>query len=75
MTKLPRRYSEQEFARLSEAIKPVERWTAAERRAWLIDCYGFRHFAAPNITPIEHYWPKHSSTLTFWRELVLHVNK
>ena len=47
MSKLPRRYSDREFATLVVCIKPYERWTAAERRAWAIDCYGFRHFAQP----------------------------
>ena len=60
MSKLPRRYSDREFATLVVCIKPYERWTAAERRAWAIDCYGFRHFAAANVTPLEHYWPKAS---------------
>lgn len=58
MSKLPRRYNDLEFANLVVCIKPYERWTATERRAWAADCYGFRHFTAANITPIEHYRPK-----------------
>jgi hypothetical protein len=63
MGKLQRRYSAQEFETLSACIKPYERWTAAERRAWAIDCYGFRQFTASNITPIEHYWPQRPQSL------------
>jgi hypothetical protein len=62
MGKLQRRYTEQEFATLAMCIKPYERWTAAERKAWAVECCGFRQFAAPNITPIEFYWPKPLTT-------------
>lgn len=31
MSKLPTRYTEQEFATLSAYIKPYEKWTIAER--------------------------------------------
>ena len=55
--KLQRRYDEQELMILSACIKPYERWTVAERKAWAVKCYGFRQFAAPNITPIERYRP------------------
>jgi hypothetical protein len=57
VSKLQRRYSKQEFEILSACIKPYGQWTAAERKSWAATCYGFRQFAAPNITPIEHYWP------------------
>jgi hypothetical protein len=56
--KLKRRYSKEEFAILSACIKPYERWTIAERKSWARTCYGFRQFAAPNITSIEHYRPE-----------------
>ncbi len=55
MAKLPRRYTEHELATLKVCIKPYERWTVGERKLWAIECYGFRHFAAANITPLEHY--------------------
>jgi hypothetical protein len=56
--KLKRRYSAEEFAVLSATIKVYERWTSAERKAWARTCYGFRRFAASNVTPIEHYQPQ-----------------
>ncbi len=54
MTKqtLPRRYAEQEFASMKACIKPVERWTAHEHKAWTANQGGFRHFDASNITPL-----------------------
>ena len=58
LSKLQRRYSKAEFAILSECIKPYERWTVAERKSWARLGYGFRQFAAKNITPIEHYRPQ-----------------
>jgi hypothetical protein len=39
-------------------MKPVERWTKYEQQLWARDQFGFRHFMAPNITPIEHYRPE-----------------
>jgi hypothetical protein len=35
-------------------VKPVGRWTAAERKRWDLDRCGFPHFAAANITPIVY---------------------
>ena len=58
MGKLTRRYTKSELEILSECIKPYEQWTATERKAWAVECCGFRQFAAKNITPIEFYWPK-----------------
>ena len=57
MRRLPRRYDDQEFAILSACIKPWERWTVTERKAWTTPRHGFRQFASPNVTPIEHYQP------------------
>ncbi len=58
MAKLSPRYSKYELETLLACIKPFECWTAPERRRWAQTQTGFRHFAATNITPIEHYWPK-----------------
>ena len=58
MTKLAPRYAPDEKARLLATMKPVERWTKYERYLWDRSHYGFRHFAASNITPIEHYMPE-----------------
>jgi hypothetical protein len=57
MAKLVRRYTVEEKARLTATMKVVERWTKYERYLWERSHYGFRHFAASNITPIEHYRP------------------
>jgi hypothetical protein len=53
MAKLTPRYTKYELETSLMCIKPVERWTAAEHKAWAKDCTGFRHFTASNITPIE----------------------
>ena len=60
MAKLNPRYNKYELATLLVCIKPVERWTRSELRAYSRDGDrgGFRHFFAPNITPIERYRPK-----------------
>jgi hypothetical protein len=58
MTKLNRRYSKCELEILLASIKPFEEWSQSERAGWLRQQVGFRHFIAPNITPIEHYQPK-----------------
>jgi hypothetical protein len=60
--KLKQRYSKYELVTLLECIKPYERWTKDELKAWARDgsCSGFRHFIAANITPIERYRPKPS---------------
>ena len=58
MARLQPRYTPAEKAVLLMCIRPVERWTADERRTWVRTGTGFRHFIAPNITPIEHYRPK-----------------
>ena len=52
------RYTVTEQATLKMLIKPVERWTADEYNGWVQTGSGFRHFAAANVTPIEHYRPK-----------------
>ena len=69
MTKLQRRYTPLEFETLVACIKPVERWTRQEHRAWEIEQTGFRHFAAGNVTPIEHYWPKPQAKPGPWTRL------
>jgi hypothetical protein len=58
MAKLTARYQPEEKARLLATVKPVERWTKYEQQLYARSHYGFRHFAAPNITPIEHYQPE-----------------
>lgn len=58
MGKLTPRYSPEELARLSALLKPVEKWTANEHRLWDRSQYGFRHFLAANIVPIEHFKPE-----------------
>ena len=58
MAKLTPRYTVEEKARLTATMKVVERWTKYERYLWERSHYGFRHFAASNITPIEHYMPE-----------------
>jgi hypothetical protein len=61
---LTRRYTAEDFKRLSELIRPYEQWTSAERKAWVADdCYGFRQFIAANVTPIEHFWPQSSPAI------------
>lgn len=57
MAKLNARYTKYELATLLMCIKPVERWTVDEHRSWAQTGTGFRHFLAPNVTPIEHYRP------------------
>jgi hypothetical protein len=58
MGKLTQRYSPEEKARLLTCLKPVERWTKYEQQLWARSHHGFRHFVAPNVTPIEHYRPE-----------------
>jgi hypothetical protein len=61
MAKLTPRYDKCELDTLLMCIVPIERWTRDELRAWKrqgVDATGFRHFTAPNITPIERYRPK-----------------
>ena len=58
MSKLPRRYTESDFDIKVACIKPYEVWTAAEKRAWLVEQIGFRHFAAGNVVALENYRPK-----------------
>ena len=58
MGKLAPRYAPEEKARLLACMKPVERWTKYEQQLWARSHYGFRHFVAPNVTPIEHYRPE-----------------
>ncbi len=58
MGKLTPRYPPEEKARLLACMKPVERWTKYEQQLWARSHYGFRHFVAPNVTPIEHYRPQ-----------------
>jgi hypothetical protein len=58
MGKLTPRHSPEETARLSALLKPVEKWTANEHRLWGRSQYGFRHFLAANIVPIEHFMPE-----------------
>ena len=62
MTKLSRRYDPHKFETLVACIKPVERWTAQEKKMWARDQVGFRHFITPNVTPIEHFMPKPLAT-------------
>ena len=62
MSKLTRRYDPYEFETLVMCIKPVERWTAAEHKAWVKTQTGFRHFQASNVVPIEHFIPKSLAT-------------
>ena len=62
MGKLMPRYTPAEKVVLLTCIKPFERWTAQEHRIWAQTGTGFRHFLAPNITPIEHYRPKEQPT-------------
>jgi hypothetical protein len=61
MAKLKPRHTKPELNTLLVCIAPVESWTRDDLRAWKregVNAAGFRHFAAPNITPIEHYRPK-----------------
>lgn len=58
MGRLPRRYNEWELETLVMCVKPVEKWSSEERKAWAKDRTGFRHFAAPNVVPFEHYLPR-----------------
>jgi hypothetical protein len=58
MVKLTLRYTPEEKARLLVCMKPVERWTKYEQQLWARSQFGFRHFVAPNVTPIEHYRPE-----------------
>ena len=56
MAKLTRRYSAEEYARLSELIYPEERRFEFTDRPW--NGEGFRHYLDPKVTCIEHYWPR-----------------
>jgi hypothetical protein len=61
LAKLEPRYTKYELETLLMCIAPVESWTRDDLRAWKregVNAAGFRHFTAPNITPIEHYRPK-----------------
>lgn len=58
MAKLKPRYTTAEKSTLTMLIKPVERWTTEEHKGWAQTGTGFRHFIAPNVTPIEHFQPK-----------------
>jgi hypothetical protein len=57
MTKLTPRYSEYEMSRLTECMKPVEKWSKWDHQQWVRVQFGFRHFAAQNVIPIEHFRP------------------
>jgi hypothetical protein len=56
MPKLTPRYTKYELEILLMCIMPWEDVPKRERDHW--DGEGFRHFRAPNITPIEHFMPK-----------------
>jgi hypothetical protein len=62
MSKLPRRYAERDFDIKTACIKPVEHWTTSEKKAWLVEQRGFRHFSSPNA--IENYKPRKRSGVT-----------
>ena len=55
MATIPRRYSPEEFQRLTELIYPEERRYEFTNKSWAGE--GFRHYRDPDIVCIEHYWP------------------
>jgi hypothetical protein len=57
MSKLVQRYTPEEMTRLTICMKPVEKWSRFDREMWAQSHYGFRHFIAPNVVPIEHFMP------------------
>jgi hypothetical protein len=56
MAKLTPLYTKYELEILLMCMKPWEDVLKRDRERW--NGQGFRHFRSPNITPIEHYWPK-----------------
>jgi hypothetical protein len=53
---LKRRYSPEEFQRLSKLIHPEERRYEFTNKPWTGE--GFRHYHDPQIICIEHYMPR-----------------
>ena len=56
MATITRRYSSEEFQRLTKLIHPEERRYEFTDRPWAGE--GFRHYRDPRITCIEHYMPR-----------------
>ena len=55
MATIARRYSPEEFRRLTELIHPEERRYEFTNKPWAGE--GFRHYLNPDIICIEHFMP------------------